>query len=95
MSATPIAAGTSLTTATTTSADAAQQTQVHPGVPQTRGQHHHDRRFVRRPSGRAQMLAKVLQILGAGCVTTACRMGMLMGRPPVTTPSTNRDASRR
>ena len=94
VSATPIAPDTSLTTAATTSAGAAQQTPVHPGVPQARGQHQHDRRFVRRPSGRAQMLAKVLQILGAACVATACRMGMLMGRLPLTTPSTNRDASR-
>jgi hypothetical protein len=95
MSASPIDAR-SLTTATTTSADAAREAVVDSEIPQVRwSRQQPDHRSARRPGARAQTptLATVLGILGAGCAATAWRMGMLMGRPPFTARSTSRDVA--
>lgn len=96
MSASPVDAGSSLTPAPTTSAGVARETDVDAGIRPIRwSKHPYDRRLVRRPRGRAQMptLGRLLKILGAGCAVTACRMGMLMGRPPYTARTTGGDVA--
>jgi hypothetical protein len=96
MSASPVDAASSLTPATTTSAGAACPRDVDAGIRPIRwSEHEYDRRFVRRPPRRAQMaaLGRVLKILGAGSAVTACRMGMLMGRPPYTAWSIDREVA--
>jgi hypothetical protein len=94
MSASPVDAGSSLTPATITSAGAAREIDVDAGTRPIRwSERQYDRRLVPGPRGRAQMpaLGRLLKVLGAGCAVTACRMGMLMGRPPSMARSTRGD----
>jgi hypothetical protein len=65
--------------------------------PLGRSTQQHDRRLVRRLPARARTptFARALDVLGACCAVTACRVGMLVGRRPYVAPSLARGRSRK